>query len=481
MTSSRLVVRVSLAAACLAWFAGCGGGKDSTGPAGDTNKEPTASKLAFSVQPTSITAGGSITPAVQVVVQDALGATVTTATHSVTVAIGTNPAGGALAGTVTVAAVSGRATFSNLSIDKAGTGYTLTATATGLSGATSAAFNVNAAVPLYQFPTVVGTRWLYSDSADFSWCATFQCGGSERRDTVLYVLDSLITMGGRSALQLRGFPLGGATNMRTVVLAQNASGLSAWDGAAWVTLLSATASSWKSDKCWSASHDDVASVSLGTAQVTVPAGTFATARTSYSYHTSGAPYTVENLTESCYDYFADGVGLVRSTRGYSYHDVGDNSNGAYGRVDLLGFNATAPTYITEVEPNDTTTTAQSVTLGALGSVIEGSSSPTDAAAIVTDPLVSLDTTGVRRIQDWYAVPVTAGVSLKLTLVPENGDSDFDLYLFAGSPPAVVAYSAQPAGQRERITYAPTQTGTIWIAVQNWNLKAGNRFYWIYAK
>ena len=42
-------------------------------------------------------------------------------------AIGTNPGGGTLSGTSPVAAVAGVATFTNLSIDKAGTGYTLTA------------------------------------------------------------------------------------------------------------------------------------------------------------------------------------------------------------------------------------------------------------------------------------------------------------------------------------------------------------------
>jgi 23S rRNA pseudouridine955/2504/2580 synthase len=58
------------------------------------------------------------------------------------VAIGTNPAAGTLSGTKTVSSVSGVATFSTLSIDKAGTGYTLSATSGTLTGATSNAFNV---------------------------------------------------------------------------------------------------------------------------------------------------------------------------------------------------------------------------------------------------------------------------------------------------------------------------------------------------
>ena len=72
-------------------------------------------------------AGVAISPAVQVSVQDAFGNTVTSSGASITVAIGTNPGGGTLSGTATVSASSGVATFSNLSIDKTGTGYTLTA------------------------------------------------------------------------------------------------------------------------------------------------------------------------------------------------------------------------------------------------------------------------------------------------------------------------------------------------------------------
>src|SRR5207244_7904422 len=56
-----------------------------------------AAKLAFTVQPSNTAAGAAITPAVQVAVQDAQGNTVTTATTSITLAIGTNPARGTLA------------------------------------------------------------------------------------------------------------------------------------------------------------------------------------------------------------------------------------------------------------------------------------------------------------------------------------------------------------------------------------------------
>ena len=107
----------------------------------------TPSQLAFTTQPTSVAAGSAITPAVQVSIEDAGGNVDTSSTAAVTIAIGTNPAGGTLSGTVTVNAVAGVATFSNLSLDKVGTGYTLTASSGVLTAATSAAFNVTPGPP----------------------------------------------------------------------------------------------------------------------------------------------------------------------------------------------------------------------------------------------------------------------------------------------------------------------------------------------
>ena len=101
-----------------------------------------ATRLVFTVQPVSTTAGSAITPAVRVTARDAQGNTVDTFTGTVSVAIAANPAGGTLSGTKAVAAGAGVATFAGLSIDKTGSGYTLTATATGVAGATSAPFTI---------------------------------------------------------------------------------------------------------------------------------------------------------------------------------------------------------------------------------------------------------------------------------------------------------------------------------------------------
>jgi hypothetical protein len=101
-----------------------------------------AAKLAFAVQPSNALAGNILTPAITVQIQDSLGNLITSETRSVTIAIGTNPGGGTLSGTLTVAAVGGVATFNDLSISAPGVGYTLQATSGVLTGATSTSFNI---------------------------------------------------------------------------------------------------------------------------------------------------------------------------------------------------------------------------------------------------------------------------------------------------------------------------------------------------
>ena len=101
-----------------------------------------ANKLAFLGQPTSTNAGASIVPSVQVAVEDTNGSVVPGATNTITIAIGNNPSAGILGGTATATPVNGVATFPNLTISAGGKGYTLTASSAGLTGATSAPFNV---------------------------------------------------------------------------------------------------------------------------------------------------------------------------------------------------------------------------------------------------------------------------------------------------------------------------------------------------
>lgn len=113
-----------------------------TGSASLTVTVGAASTLAFTTQPGTALAGTVISGPPTVAVQDGFGNTITSSKAAITVAIGTNSGGGTLGGTTKKSAASGVASFSNLTISKQGSGYTLTASAAGLAGATSNPFTI---------------------------------------------------------------------------------------------------------------------------------------------------------------------------------------------------------------------------------------------------------------------------------------------------------------------------------------------------
>lgn len=101
----------------------------------------TATHLVFTVQPSTTVAGAPIANVVVTAVDDS-GHTALTFTGTITIAIGANPANGTLSGTTQVAAVAGVAQFGDLHINAPGTGYTFTATTSGLPVATSVPFDI---------------------------------------------------------------------------------------------------------------------------------------------------------------------------------------------------------------------------------------------------------------------------------------------------------------------------------------------------
>jgi hypothetical protein len=142
---------------------------------------PTATVLGFITQPvdaqintamknadsttTHIQVGADVTPG---------GAIDTTYTGNVTLAFANNPGtaqfvvGGSPASSITVAAVNGVADFSPIIVNAVGFGYTLTASASGLTSATSNSFNVAAAAtscPSGQTCTVTTTSTVTGKSA----------------------------------------------------------------------------------------------------------------------------------------------------------------------------------------------------------------------------------------------------------------------------------------------------------------------------
>ena len=103
---------------------------------------PIATGLAFVVEPGRTEPGDSISPGVQVAILDQFGQPHPTATSTVDLQLSGTPSGATLTGTTSVQAIAGIATFPDLRIDQAGNGYTLVATSSGLTGATTTSFDI---------------------------------------------------------------------------------------------------------------------------------------------------------------------------------------------------------------------------------------------------------------------------------------------------------------------------------------------------
>ena len=124
-------------------FGGTGSGLVGTS-GGDGGTGNGAAVLAFFVQPSTANVRQVISPPVEVLVRDSLGSIDSAFTASITIDLASNSTGAALGGTTTVRPTNGIATFSNLSVNAAGT-YTLQASADGATGVTSGAFTITTA------------------------------------------------------------------------------------------------------------------------------------------------------------------------------------------------------------------------------------------------------------------------------------------------------------------------------------------------
>jgi hypothetical protein len=122
---------------------------------------PPATALKFQVQPSNTVTGSKITPAITVRIVDAGGNTVPGATNQVSLSKAVALADYGISGTLTVNAVNGIATFSNVTVVGPGNGYTLKAQASGLTEDVSAAFNVTT-------PAAPSRVWNGSVSADWN-------------------------------------------------------------------------------------------------------------------------------------------------------------------------------------------------------------------------------------------------------------------------------------------------------------------------
>ena len=113
-----------------------------------------ASQLLITTQPKSSVAAGSQFGFV-VTAEDQYGNVATSFNGNETIAVATGPAGGTLTGTTSATAKNGVADVSGLILTKAGSGYTLQVSSTGLTSATTTAITVT---PLAASQFVITTQ-----------------------------------------------------------------------------------------------------------------------------------------------------------------------------------------------------------------------------------------------------------------------------------------------------------------------------------
>ncbi len=111
-----------------------------------TSVAPAVASLSFEYDLPNAIAGLPMWGEVLVKAVDAQGNLAAGFNGTIRISIGANPGGGTLSGTKTVSAISGEAAFVDLGIDRAGSGYTLVASAVGPSSGTSTAFDVEPSI-----------------------------------------------------------------------------------------------------------------------------------------------------------------------------------------------------------------------------------------------------------------------------------------------------------------------------------------------
>jgi type II secretory pathway pseudopilin PulG len=375
-------------------------------------------QLVFSTQPGNGVAGSPLTTLPAVSVEDAGGNVVTVDTSTVTLALGTNPGGGTLScgSADQAAAVSGVASFTGCSVNKAASGYTLVASDGTLTGATSGTFNIVAAAP-----------------AQFAFTSTSAAGAAGWSVTI-----GPITVQEQDAF---GNP---TTTAETVNLASNSSGtdtFSATSGGSSVTSVSIPSGSssatfyYGDTKAGSPTITASGSLTSATQSETVTAGTAAqfafTSVPASGSATTGS--TIGPITVQEQDAFgnatttAETINLASGSSGT--HTFATTSGGtAITSISIPSGSSTATFYYGDTKAGTPTITAsgsltsatqvETVTAGSATKLIISSVPFTAAAnASATSPFVITP-------EDAFGNPTTISSSLTVNLSSTSPGAKF---------------------------------------------------------
>jgi hypothetical protein len=251
----------------------------------------TATQLVFTTQPSSVAANTSL-GSVTVQVEDAAGNVVTSSSASIAMAISTNPGSGTLSGTTTVAATSGVAVFSNLTINNAGTGYRIRATSSGLTPATSSTFNIT-------FPTPTSFSWSGSTNITSGTCVAYTIQPMNGASSAAFTSLTSITLSGAGSGHFYGSSDSScATPITAISIAANTSSITVYydDLGVGTVNLTATAGSVTGSYSVSAQGYFV----LSSSNLNAPVGSIVTLTISLENAVGGAITAPSNIVMNAY-------------------------------------------------------------------------------------------------------------------------------------------------------------------------------------
>lgn len=316
-------------------------------------------------------------------------------------------------------------------------------------------------------------------------------------DLVLYVENELQWQG-RTAWKLTQLkeriegPAKFAFTIEPLYLSQSSAGLDRWIGTetsgSWRRLLSYESSLFSNNTFLYAGRVESGRGSTVTAQVpiSVPAGSFVTLEASVEFNDGDGGAGPSDIFERHHEFYADGVGLVRSSWDVDFDDnQGNGDYGTDGLVELLSVDGT-PEILSESEPNDSFDSAAA--LPAARGYLRAQTSHSDPGMLSDDPNVFPNSLGASWLHDFYRFDVTTTGQHLVTLADfsnyETGaKTDLDLYLFREDAAGVRTYVASstrdpathPGGESIDMTLTP---GRYYVVVQAWNTPNGAARYWL---
>lgn len=349
-------------------------------------------------------------------------------------------------------------------------------------------------IPTASVPLSAGKKWLYNFNRVVTVPQSSTASSNFTGEAILHV-EKQIFWQGRSAwrlvkYELEGTPSGdNAFDVEVEYLVQDANGLERWYSglSQWKRILSKLTSSFGTNTLMMTREPNSSSTTtLSQVSVSVPAGTYSTVKANAKYREGFTTFATVDHDEDHSEYYADGVGLVKSIWDFWYDDNDPAAFDVYevGSAVLTAIDTGSfPSIVTEAEANNTNLSAQ--TLPGSYSIVAGNVHISDIGGIITSTDVFANINGVKKPEDWYAFSHPGGsfrLDMRFDSYTNGAFNDLDVYLFRrgtlGALTFVNRSTNDPTvdGDIELITDSLT-AGTYVVAIQAWDTPTSSVDYW----